>query len=357
MADFEERTEQATPRKLEKARQEGKVPKSKELTGAASLMGALVYFALFGPAFWSHMTGIVSEGLRTAGTTTLAPETVRELCGWAFEAVLRGALPPLVFAAVAGLLAHLIQVNFLFTFKPLEPKLEKLDPIKGLKRLFSPQTLAETVKGVFKALFLGWVLYVIIRNRVPALASMAGLDIETSAAFAGSTLVSLLLASALLFAAFGAADYGFQRWQFTREQRMTRHEVKEETKEMEGDPLIRARIRSLRREMARRRMMAEVPKADVVLTNPTHLAVALRYESSKSSAPRVVAKGAGWLAGRIREEAEKNRVPVMEDKPLARALYRLDVGELIPEDLFKAVARILAYVYKLRGVTPKAVEA
>jgi flagellar biosynthetic protein FlhB len=258
-------------------------------------------------------------------------------------------LPVMAAVLITALVANYSQVGVIFTTEKIKPELKKIDPIQGIARKFSLQTLNELVKSLFKIAIIGYVSYREIINVLPEF--MPLMDQETSQilAFMANTAFWIFLKCALIIALLAAIDYVFQRWQFMKKMKMTKQEIKEEAKQTEGDPYVKGRIRSIQMEMARRRMMEEVPTADVVVTNPTRLAVALSYDNNSMEAPLVVAKGAGLIAQRIREIAAENKVPIVEDKPLARALFKTAaIGQAIPENLYQAVAEVLAYVYGMR---------
>jgi flagellar biosynthetic protein FlhB len=258
-------------------------------------------------------------------------------------------MPLFILILIGVLIVHFLQTGFLLTTVPLSPDLSKLNPLQGIKRIFSINTIYETVKGLFKVTILGTILYLVLKKEVFNIPLLVDMDIVNVINFSFAQIKKLIMISALVLTVFAAVDFAFQRWQFSRNLRMTKQEVREEHKEVEGSPMIKARMKSIQREMARRRMMQEVPRADVVITNPTHFAVALKYDVKKSGAPRVVAKGANLIAGKIKEIAKQSGVPVVEDKPLDRALFTLDVNQEIPEAFYKAVAAILAQVYKMKG--------
>lgn len=261
-----------------------------------------------------------------------------------------GAIMLPLFGAMLLLITvvHFLQTGFLLTAQPLTPDLSKINPLQGIKKLFSLNSVVEALKGFLKIVVLGWILYLMLKKEIVTLPNLVDMDVMSIADFSYVQLKKLLLIAAVVLTVFAAADYGYQRWQFERNLRMTKQEVKEEYKETEGDPRVKARIKSLQREAARKRMMQEVPKADVVITNPTHYAVALKYDAAKMGAPAVVAKGANLVAEKIKEVAKASGVPVFEDKPLARSLFKLKLGEEIPEAFYKALATILANVYKMK---------
>ena len=347
--DASQRTEEATPKRREEARRKGQVPQSREPATAVAYL--VLAAALAGMA--ASGAGALARAARAALSGELAPPATPEgvaalawrVAGWIAEAVLPFALP----ALVAGVLVQFLVTGPVLTTAPLAPKLERISPIAGAKRLFSLRTLVELVKSLVKIAVLGAVAALALADAWPELlrAPLAspGALVRDWLGAAGR-LAGL---SAFAFALLALGDWLYQRWEHGRSLRMTKQEVRDEAKETEGDPQIRARIRQVQSEMARRRMMAEVPKADVVVVNPTHVAVALRYAPGRDPAPRVVAKGKGALARRIREIAEAHGVPVREERSLARSLYALvKVGETIPEALFEAAAILLAEIYRAR---------
>ncbi|HDH96519.1 MAG TPA: EscU/YscU/HrcU family type III secretion system export apparatus switch protein [Proteobacteria bacterium] len=256
----------------------------------------------------------------------------------------------LLLCAVA-VFFNLVQIGWNPSLYPITPRLKNISPVSGVKRLFSLNGLANLIKGILKLAILGLVSYEVISHALDILGTLGMMDVRHAAGITFRLSMKLLGLSALAFVFIAAADYGFQKYQYERKLMMTRQEVKEEIREHEGDPLVKARIRRVQMEYARRRMLAEVPKAEVVVTNPTEIAVALKYRPKRDTAPVVVAKGKGWLAKRIREIAIRHGVPIVERPELARALYRwVRVGQAIPVKLYQAVAEVLAYIYKLRGM-------
>lgn len=350
-----ERTEPASPRRLEQAREEGNVPHSRELAAFMVLAASVATFWVLGQWMTTGIADLLRDGLRFPRAA-------------AFDvAVMRGQAETLAFAAfsVVGpiFLAVLVAVfavpfamgSWVFSTKALQLDFNRIDPVKGLSRMFSWQSLAELLKAVLKAVLIGGVLYLIVWLEQDRLFALTGQPLEMGlASFARLVLVSF---AALVggLAIIAAIDVPFQRWQYHDRLKMTRDELRKEAKETEGDPQLKARIRSQQREMARRRMMSEVPRADVVVTNPTHFAVALKYDSAAMGAPVVVAKGMNLIAQRIRELAEEHHLPILEAPPLARALHRhAEVGEQIPAALYTAVAEVMAWVYQLHTFTSQA---
>jgi flagellar biosynthetic protein FlhB len=260
-------------------------------------------------------------------------------------------MAPIMLAVfVVAILSNLMQVGFIFAWEPLAPKLSRISPIKGMGRVFSKQTMMELFKSVAKLVLVGVIAYWTVKGEMDNIVSIGGTGIIGIALYISKVIFKIFFFVCLAMIFLAALDYAFQKWQFEQQLKMTKQEVREEFKRTEGDPLVKSRIRRVQQEVARRRMMQEVPKADVVVTNPIHLALALRYDSAVMTAPRVVAKGAGHLAERIKTLAKEHNIPVVEDKKLAQDLYKMvDLGAEIPSIFFQAVAEVLAYVYRLKG--------
>lgn len=350
----QERTEPASPKKRSDARKKGQVAMSREAPSVLILMASLGFFFFGGGwmlrslmqfmhSIFSNLNGLLPTDILTA----------RDLLALSMQSGLYILLPFMLAVLVAGVFGNVLQIGLLFSTETITPKLTKLNPISGFRRLVSAKTLAELPKSILKLVTVGSIAYLlVIKNlpRMPDLMQMSVADILQE--FGWITLqIGFFVCLALIFLA--AADYIFQRWQHEKELRMTKQEVKDEQKQLMGDPQIKARIRSAQREMARRRMMAAVPEADVVITNPTRLAIALKFDADEMDAPMVVAKGAGEIARKIREIAREHNVPLVEEKPLARALYKtVEIDQSIPVELYRAVAEVLAYVYRLKGKLP-----
>ncbi len=347
---FQERTEQATPKRREEARQKGHVAKSVEVNSAFVLLaGVLSMYALSGR--W--LLNLTREWKRYFGaldSVSISPESTPGLILGAVWSLGRFLAPVVGVVLLAGVMANVAQVGFVLSGEPLVPKLERIDPVRGTKRLFSARALVELLKGILKVALVAWIAYGVLqgeKERMMLLVDQSPLQILS---FIGSVSFKVATRTALVLLALALADYGYQRWEYERSLRMTKQEVKEELKETEGDPLVKARIRSIQRALARRRMMKQVPESDVVITNPTELAVALKYDPATMAAPTVVAKGARKLAQKIKEIAAAHGVPIVENRPLAQLLYRsVEVGMEIPVEAYQAVAEVLAYVYRLKG--------
>jgi len=348
-----EKTEAATPRRLEKAREEGQVARSRELNTFMLLACGVAMLWLTGAYLYRSLNGVVRAGLwfdpRIARDTGVMTAAAAES---AFQA-LASLLPLFGALAAMAVLSSVALGGLVFTAKALEPKFERLNPFKGVARMFSSQTLVELFKTLAKAAVIGGIgAMVIWHYRDDMIALMHATP--TEALTAGMRLVALccaLIVAALILVV--AIDAPWQLWSHHKKMRMSRQDVKQEHKESEGDPHVKGRIRQQQRAMARRRMMSEVPKADVVVTNPTHYAVALIYSEQQAGAPRVVAKGSGLIAARIREIAQTHKVPMLSAPSLARALHHhVELGQEIPTALYGAVAQVLAWVYQLRTWQP-----
>ncbi len=347
--DAGERTEQPSARRLGEARERGQVARSAEAAPAVAVLTAAGFLTWAGASWLAGFGALLPM---TLGALPASPWSTAdaEAFGWRMmRQFIALAGPPIFALAVCKIAVNLLQVGFVFSLKPLAPNLGKLNPMAGLKNLFGTRALVDLAKAPLKLALFGMVAYTTIKSGLVTLMSTgASSDPRTSLAVFGSLVTALLWRLGAVHLGLAAADYAYQRWSHRRSLRMTREEVKEEAKQAEGDPAIRARFRSLHRQYAMRRMMQDVATADVVVTNPTHYAVALRYDPAAMKAPTVVAKGVRLLALEIRERALTAGVPIVEHKPLAQALYKaVPVGAEIPSALYRAVAEILAYVWSL----------
>ena len=354
MADesFGERTEQATGKRRSEARKKGQVARSREIPSVAVLLVALSVIYVLSTYLLQRLSWVMVQSFQKIGAFSLSPENILGFGGeivWALVQI----LGPILLAVLAmGILANYVQIGTLFTLEVIQPKLSRVDPIQGFRRLLSKQSFVEVLKALFKFLIIGWVAYSTVQNELPEILSLPDQEVGGIFRFIGSVSARIFFKTVLVMVALAVLDYLFQRWSYEKSLRMTKREIQEEFKQTEGDPLVKSRIRSIQREMARRRMMAEVPKADVVITNPTHLAVALGYEKEEMAAPKVLAKGAGIIAEKIKEVARAHQIPLVENKPLAQALYKIvDLGQVIPSTLYQVVADILAHVYRMKNRT------
>lgn len=351
--DEAEKTEQPTPKKREEVREKGQVAKSQELSSALVLLSGLLVLTLTGWWAMARLSDLWRTFFAMASRYPLSVENSSSLLIRSLYEILIMASPIMAAAMAAGASSGFLQVGFLFSAEQAMPRFSRLDPVAGLKRMVSLSAAVMLLKAAFKILIVGYVGYSTIKNEFANFPQLVHTDVNSFLSYSGRVSISLGLKASGLILALAAADYGYQRWSFEKGLKMTKHELKEEIKEREGDPHLKARVRSVQREMARKRMMAKVPKADVVITNPSRLAVALKYEKKKMIAPMVVAKGAGFIALKIKEIARAKGVPVVENKPLAKALYEMvEIGAYIPLNLYKAVAEVLAYVYRLKKMAP-----
>ena len=347
MADDQEKTEEPTSKKIEDARKEGNVPKSQDASGVVTLFIAILAVMMLFPFMQEHMVFLVKYYFSLVGMT-LDKEAMLGIAIVTIREFLLIVMPLAIAVAIAGVLAALSQFGFLFTTKAIVPDLKKIDPIKGMKNLFSLKKLVESIKITFKSfttLGVGFVFFFYFILELPTVA-LFGLGDQ----MAWLEEKMLIIAAVILFIIFIFAiiDIIIVRKQYFDGLKMSKQEVKDEMKNMEGDPLIKSKIRQIQMQAARKRMMAEVPNADVVITNPTHYAVAIKYDNENSHAPVVVAKGMDHVAQQIKKIARENSVHIVQNPPLARSLYsEVEVDKVIPESLFGAVAEVLAYVYKM----------
>lgn len=349
MAD--ERTERATPKRQQQVRSEGNIPKSQDLSQAVMLTIALYLIMIYAPSISTKLQTVTVYSL-----THLNPESLNRGNFVGFFApyigILMDILLPIFFILmIAGLAVQYFQVGFLFTLKPITPTMEKISPkmmIQGFKRLLpNVKNLVELFKQFLKLLVVGGVCFSVINSRKQEILALLGADIALSLKVISDVIMQLFTQVCVVLIIIGIIDRIYQKYEFEKSIKMTKQEVKDEKKNVEGDPAIKAKIKGWQMKFAQQRMMGAVPTADVIVTNPTHYAIAIRYDTSKAPAPQVVAKGVDFLAFKIREIAESNGIPIVEDKPLARTLYKIVPLEgLIPAELYVAVAEVLAYVYK-----------
>jgi len=355
-ADTSGKTEKATPKKREELRKKGQVMQSREVTSNLILLMIFLSFKLVGSYLYTEFKSLFNLFLTdTAAYNLTDPNEIMRLAAFAALQIVKMAAPFLIIAILFGVLGSYFQIGFLFTLEPIKPKFSHINPINGLKRIFSSRSLFEFIKSIAKVVIVAWVAWASIQAEFLNLTKLMALDLGQIVMYTLGSAVDIGIKICLALLAVSAVDYFFQWRKYEKDIRMTKQEVKEEYKQLEGNPEVRSRIRQKQREISMRRMLSEVPKADVVITNPTHFAVAIRYEPQKKPAPYVVAKGADYLAERIKEVARKSRVEIVENKPLAQALYNsVDIGDVIPPELYRAVAEVLAFVYNLQGKNPQA---
>lgn len=351
-----EKTEPATQKKLDDARKEGQVAKSREVNMGLSLLAAFlvakVAVGLLGNGFlnsFSMIYGQIPEAVKLYDGNIPFTMLYTLIRGVLFE-MLKMMAPFLIIGFLVAFIADIIQVKWKPTFKPMQPKLSKFNPLKGMKKIFSTKSLVELFKSICKIAMIGWVAYQTLHDQIGALLLMYDMPLLQAIAYIGDTVIGLGVKISALYMVIAFADFLYQKWKFSEDMKMTKQEVKDEMKNAEGDPQIKGRIRQKMREASRRRMMEAVPEADVVITNPTHFAVAIKYDPDQYSAPVVTAKGEDYLAQKIKEAAREHGVEIVENKPLARMLYaNVEIGEMVPPELYQAVAEVLAMVYQMQG--------
>jgi flagellar biosynthetic protein FlhB len=347
---FEEKTEQPTPKKRQELKEKGEVAKSKELPSVAVLLAALITLSLFGSFMYNHIQVIMKGAF---SLPDLNDFNILEFLKFAQNIIGRVIilLSPL-FAAIfiTAILSNIMQVGFILSSESITPKLSKIDPIKGFGRLFSKQSFMEFIKSLLKLTIVGGVAFLTVKGEMKNFALLGDMELNLIFVYIFKIFFKIFIRCSLAMIILVIIDYAFQRWEFENRIKMTKQEVKDEFKKSEGDPLIKSRIKSIQMEMARKRMMQDVPDADVVITNPTRLAVALRYDSSTMNAPKLVAKGSRKIAEKIKDVASEHGIPILENKELARNLYSLvEVGQEVPPALYQTVAEVLAYIYRLKS--------
>ena len=351
-AEGEDKTEEPTEKRRQDARKKGQVARSQELnTAFVLLMG---FFCL--RILWEYIYTNISEYtvyIYTHLAQSTSIETIRELFIGVMLLLAKTSFPVMAAIMIIGFGINVLQVGLMVSTEKIEPKLSKLNPINGFGRIFSKRSLVELVKSLFKIAIIGSFLYMYLKDQIPFMPYLMYFDLGRSLEEIASIIFNMVFKVIAIIIIMAVLDYAYQRWQTTQDLKMSKQEVKDEHKQMEGDPQIKGKIRRKQREMAMMRMMQEVPKADVIITNPTHLAVALMYKQGMV-APLVIAKGQDLVADRIKQIAKEHKITIVENKPLARALYAAaEVGDMVPNELYQAVAEVLAYVYRLKNRVPK----
>ncbi len=347
----EEKTEEATPRKRQEARRKGHVPRSNELNAVVTLLAGFTALNAFSRSSLERLYTYLQYSFSSEMLNKqIDPVALAELIRQTVVIIAMIFLPTGLAILAAGVIVSYLQTGWIFTMEGLKIKFDRINPLLGFKRLFSLQKLVDLFKALFKLIGVAVIVWSAFRNQVFPLAETSALipPFQLAGNF-WRLMYQIALRIILLLLALAIFDFYYQRYEYRKSLRMTKQEVKDEFKQTEGDPKVKSRIRQRQRQIAMRRMMQEVPKADVVITNPTHLAVALKYEAPKMQAPQVLAKGEGYIAAKIKEIATEHHVPLVENKPLARTLYQtVEIGEFIPPHLYQAVAEVLAFVYQLR---------
>lgn len=343
-----EKTEKATPKKRQDERKKGKVAKSQDVNTAVLLLFCFIALAVIGPLMKGRVLSLFSNAFSSYIHFEVTVHTIPLLFIELFIEMAFVIAPIMLIAIIGALAANLMQVGFLYTTEPLKFDLKKIDPIKGAKRIFSVRALVELLKSLFKIVFIGAVTFTIIWINKEHMMMTALKDVDSALSFFGNVTITMGIAATIALLFLAVFDYAYQRFDFEKNLRMSKQDIKDEHKNIEGDPLIKSKMKEKQREFAMRRMMSDVPKADVIITNPTHFSVAIKYDEEKASAPYVVAKGVDQIALKIREVAKAHHIPTVENRQLARSLYAsLDIHEVVPEQFYQAIAEILAYVYQV----------
>lgn len=348
-----EKTEDATPKKLKEAREEGQVAKSTELNTAVMLFALFLVLKIYIGSIGNQFIDVYEK---IYGSITLVVEDdmsmniIMSLLGYSIKTIILIALPIFLVGVVVGFLVDKVQIKWKVTTKPLKPKLSKLDPIKGFKKMFSKEKLVQLLFSLLKIILIGVLVYDTLKDQWGLILSLYDFSLFQAIGVIGTMVISLGMQISSVFLVIGFADLFYQRMKFKKDMKMSKKEVKDEWKNAEGDPHIKGKIKSKMLEASRRRMMNAIPNADVVITNPTHFAVALQYDRESGSAPVVVAKGADFMAQKIKDIAKENKVEIVGNKPLARMLYfNVEIDQEIPQELYQMVAEILAYVYRIKN--------
>lgn len=348
----EEKTEKATPKKRRDQRKEGNVLQSKEIVTAASVLGIFASMRLLIGLITKSLLEYSGSVFEHVGQTMVSTDTIMSIFVDIITVVAICTGPICLIAIFLGIIPTVAQTRGLFTMKALKPKFSRLNPLSGIKKLFSMQSIVSILKGLIEVIIISVVIYNEIRDRMPKFIALMNAGVMQGMTYAALTIFDLVMLICIMLVFVAAADFLFQWWQFEKKLKMSKQEVKEEFKQMEGDPQIKGKIKQRQQQMAQMRMMQEVPQADVIVRNPTHFAVALKYDQDKNNAPQVVAKGKDYLALRIVQIAEENGVMTIENPPLARSLYSMvDIGREIPAELYNAVAEVLTVVYREKHKT------
>lgn len=347
-ADQGERTEEPTPQRREDFRKRGQVAQTKELSSVFLLFSAALMIWLMSRFFFQQIGEIFAQTYGDGLVTSVRTGDWKHLAGFAFVRLGFILAPAMGVFWIIGMLGTVVQVGFLHNEDALQIKWERLDPVEGFGRMFSLRAVVEGIKAVIKMMVILTIAYFLLKDQFSVLPTLMSYSTSQIMSFLGALMIRLMLGVGVFMFCLAAFDYLYQRWDLEKQMRMTKQEIKEEVKSREGDPLIKARIKRVQRELASKRMMEEVPKADVIVTNPTHIAIALKYDDTMV-APTIIAKGADLIAERIRELAREHSIPIVENKPLARTMFKtLKIGQAIPRELYTAVAEVLSYVFRLR---------
>ncbi|RUM47737.1 MAG: flagellar biosynthesis protein FlhB [Desulfocapsa sp.] len=343
-----EKTEEPSAKRRADFRKKGQVAQSKEVQTALLFTTILLFWMFYMPDFWANLSKFIASVWGNLNNFDGTPNKIYSLTQFIIKEMALLLLPLFLLVMIVGFFSSVFQIGWLFTTQPLTPDFSKIDPIKGFARMFSMRALVDLFKSVGKVVLIGWVAYSTVIDHFEEALILVDTSPSAAILFLGRVATLILAKVCGLLILIAAIDFLYSKHEMEEKMKMTKQEVKEEFKEMEGDPYIKGQIRRIQQEMAQKRMMADVPDADVVVTNPTHLSVALKYDSKTMDAPVVIAKGADHIAMKIREIAREHEIPIMENPPVARLLHKIDLGANIPEEMFKAIAEILAHVYSLK---------
>jgi flagellar biosynthetic protein FlhB len=348
-SDDNEKTEEPSQHKIEESRKQGDVASSKELTSVLLLSGSLLTLVLCGVFVYEQFTEYIDWLYRLDYQHIYTKEKFADIIQQTAWTLVKCVAPSFAATICLGFASSFMQIGFLYSPEILTVKMDRINPIQGFQRLFSKKAIVEAIKGIFKITVVIWITYVVMKNNVGSFLGFLHADAAQSLAFGKYLMVKLGFSILLGLGVIALLDFGWEKWSYRKKMMMTKQEAKQEAKEKDGNPEVKNRIRQIQRQMATKRMMNDVKKADVIVTNPTHISVALKYDGEMMVAPSVLAKGADHLALRIREIAKENDIPIVENIMLARTLYKtVKVGHGVPKTLYKSVAEILAFVYKLR---------
>lgn len=345
-----EKTEKATPKKRQDSRKKGQVAKSQDINTAVNLIAVFAVLGILGPYIYKQIIGLMIDFFQHKMLEKITEENIQAMLIEVMKIMGLTLAPVFAVAVVAGVISNIMQVGFMFSTESIQFKLDKLDPIKGAKRIFSLRAIVELLKSILKISIVGFVAFYVLFKRMDEMMVLTQVSVSEAMVLLVDISFKVGLYAAVALFCIAILDYMYQKYDFEKNIRMSKQDIKDEYKNSEGDPLIKSKIKQKQRQMAMQRMMQEVPNADVVITNPTHFAIALKYDENKADAPLVVAKGVDFVAQKIKYIAKENAVVMVENRPLARALYdQTEIGQAIPEEFFKAVAEILAFVYKTKG--------
>ena len=348
-AATEEKTEPATPYRKQEARKKGQVAKSSDLNAAVIVMAIIVVLYSFRGYLAENITGYIQYIFSKEMSIALSSSQFFNLYKLTLYLCLKIMAPLFGAVIIVGLLVNFMQVGMVVSFEGMQPKLSHINPIEGFKRIFSKRALFEFIKTLLKVFVIGLIIYDLVKKVFPKILTLSNMNLAASTDYLIKLIFRVSITAAAAFLVIAILDFVYQKWEFGRSLRMSIDEIKKEMKQTEGDPMIKAQIRQKQRMMSMNRMMQSIPEATVVVTNPTHLAVVLKYDDKMMDAPQIVAKGAGYVAVKIKEKAAEYNIPIVEDKPLARSLFKSsEIGDFVPVDLYQAVAGVIAAIYSLQ---------